>query len=86
MDPVVLPSDKLLANYVVVLCRATVAIVQQVKQKGFLTKKEKLHCLQFLFFILENFKQNIQLESHSNSNCANNNRIFGSSLMINNPQ
>ena len=81
----VLPSEKVLANYVVVLCHATVAIVQQIKQKGFLTKKEKLHCLQFLFFILDDFKQNIHLEKESYTNCANDNRIFGSLFMINNP-
>ena len=75
-----------LSNYVVVLCHATVVIIQQVKKKGFLTKKEKLHCLKFLFFILEDFKQNIRLEKYGDTNRTDNNRIFGSPFVINNPE
>ena len=82
----VLPSEKLIANYVVVLCHATVAIIHKIKQKGFLTRKEKLYCLQFLFFILEDFKQNVKLKSDGDSDSTDNNRITGSFTMIDNPQ
>ncbi len=69
-----------------VLCHATVTIVQQVKKKGFLTKKEKLHCLKFLFFILQDFKQNIRLESNGDTKRADNNRVFGSPFVVDYPE
>lgn len=80
-----LPSEQTMVNYVIVMCRATVVIIQEVKRKGFLTQKEKLHIFDFLFFILNDFKQNIQLESDSNTNSTNNDRIVVSTLMIDNP-
>ena len=73
-------------KYIVVLCQASLIVINEFKKKGHLTPKEKLHTLQFLFFMFQNFTKDIYLEQNTNQNRIKNNIIFGRQSVIDTPQ
>jgi len=72
-------------KYIVVLCQASLIVINEFKKKGYLTPKEKLHTLQFLFFMFQNFTKDIYLEQNTNQNRIKNNIIFGCQSVIDTP-
>lgn len=73
-------------KYVAVMCQATLVVLQEFKRKGHLTPKEKLHVLQFIFFMVTDFCKNIQLEHDRHTQTTQNNLVFGGNHVIDCPK
>lgn len=72
-------------QYIVVMCQASLIVINEYKKKGYLTIKEKLHVLHFLSFIVNDFQKNIQLEHNPNHNGKKCNIVSTCETIVNTP-